>query len=89
MTETAREIADGLRKRWEHFVAPTNIRDDFWDAIESALLAAERRGIERAAAYLNECAQEYNRTRDPGMANHCRAKASAILALPIPPTAKE
>ena len=42
---TARETADGLRKRWEHFVAPTNIRDDFWDAIESALIAERRAGV--------------------------------------------
>ncbi len=42
---------------------------------------AEQAGLERAASYLDGCALDFNRMRDPGMANHCRAKAKAIRAL--------
>lgn len=38
-------------------------------------------GLEKAAAYLDECAQDWNRIRDPGMANHCRKHAKAIRDL--------
>lgn len=43
-------------------------------AIQSAI-EAER---ERAAKVLDDRAQEYNKIRDPGMANHCRALARTI-----------
>jgi hypothetical protein len=41
---TAREIADGLRGQWEHFVLPPAIREKFWSAIESALLSEREAG---------------------------------------------
>jgi hypothetical protein len=45
---TARERADGLRGQWEHFVLPPAIREEFWSAIESALLSEREAGrIER------------------------------------------
>lgn len=48
-------------------------------------------GLEKAARYMEDRAQEYNRIRDPGMANHCRACASGIrkLALPASPAASQ
>jgi hypothetical protein len=52
------------------------------DKIENAAFEAGRRsGLGEAAAMLDADAQDYNRMRDPGMANHCRAKAKRIRAL--------
>jgi hypothetical protein len=52
------------------------------DKIEhTAFDAGRRAGLEAAASMLDEEAQEYNRIRDPGMANHCRARAKRIRAL--------
>jgi hypothetical protein len=52
------------------------------DSLENAAFEAGRRaGLNEAAAMLDNEAQEYNRIRDPGMANHCRARAKRIRAL--------
>jgi len=52
------------------------------DNLENAAFEAGRRaGLNEAAAMLDNEAQEYNRIRDPGMANHCRARAKRIRAL--------
>lgn len=46
------------------------VRDDARDAV-----------IEECAAILDACAQDWNRIRDPGMANNARAYAKKIRAL--------
>lgn len=43
--------------------------------------AGRKAGLNEAASLLEEKAQDYNRIRDPGMANHCRAYARRIRAL--------
>lgn len=47
----------------------------------SDLVSAER---ERCARVLDDAAQDWNRIRDPGMANHCRTMARKIRGLPEP-----
>ena len=47
-------------------------------ASEARAASAHRAGMEEAARILDERAQEWNRRRDPGMANHDRSMAKVI-----------
>lgn len=44
-------------------------------------IADRNSAFEEAALYLDKCAQDWNRIRDPGMANHCRKHAKAIRGM--------
>lgn len=51
-----------------------------FEAFETIALGLIRDERVACAALLDKRAQEYNRQRDPGMANHCRQLARAIRA---------
>jgi len=61
--------------------SPTKTEESGKNRTVVAFEAGRRSGLGEAAAMLDEDAQEYNRIRDPGMANHCRARAKRIRVL--------
>lgn len=50
-------------------------------AVGSPSISVRSAALEEAAALLDKRAQEFNRERNPGLANHCRSLARAVREL--------
>lgn len=81
-------LADEVKRECSFFIG-SNERGDLFARIEKALRLAAKPAddgvreatIEECAKILDDCAQDWNRIRDPGMANNARAYARKIRAL--------